>query len=140
MVSKETQVLVARLAMLAARKLPRKSLKENSFRGKMTGRRYLKVGSWRMLQTHAPAIFLAIVFIVKRFRPPFRQSSTVHTKTRCMRFRFDPLSRAYSNRCVFDENAQPIVWTELKRPKRVALCAYSNENALVWTGPFYRAV
>ena len=30
-----------------------------------------------------------------------------------MRFRFDPLSRAFSNRCVFDENPQRIwVWTE----------------------------
>ena len=46
----------------------------------------------RTLQTHAPAIFSATVFILMRFRPSF----TVHTKTRCMRFRFDLLSRAYS--------------------------------------------
>ena len=32
--------------------------------------------------------------------------STFHTKTICMRFRFDPLLRAFLNRCVFDENAQ----------------------------------
>ena len=39
-----------------------------------------------MLQTHAPAIFLVIVSILMRFRP----FSTVHTKTICTPFRFDP--------------------------------------------------
>ena len=32
--------------------------------------------------------------------------STFHSNTVWMRFRFDPLSRVFSNRCVFDENAQ----------------------------------
>ena len=34
--------------------------------------------------------------------------STVYTNQICMRSRFDPLSRAFSNQCVFDENAQRI--------------------------------
>ena len=48
-----------------------------------------------------------------------------------MRFRFDPPSRAFSNRCVFDENAQRVAVDG--RPKRLEM--RSNENALVWTGP-----
>lgn len=55
-----------------------------------------------MLQSHAPAIFSVIVFILIRFR-----ISTDNTI--CMHFHFDHLlSRAFSNRCVFDENAQSI--------------------------------
>ena len=51
-----------------------------------------------------------------------------------MRFHLYPLSRAFSNRCVFDENAQR--FSGDRRPKRIELmCAFSNENALVWTGP-----
>ena len=47
-----------------------------------------------------------------RHRFHFDAFSTVRTDTICMRFRFDLLSRAFSNRCVFDENAQRIwVWT-----------------------------
>ena len=34
--------------------------------------------------------------------------STVHTYKIYMRLRFDPLSRAFSNRCVFDQNPQRI--------------------------------
>ena len=60
----------------------------------------------------------------------FRPFSTVHTNTICMRFRFDPLSRAFSNRCVFDENAQRI--SVDGRPKRIEMYAFSNKNALVW--------
>ena len=54
------------------------------------------------LQTLAPTIFSVIVSILMRFRP----FSTVHTNT--LRFRFDPLLRAFSDRCGFDENAQRI--------------------------------
>ena len=50
-----------------------------------------------------------------------------------MRSRFDPLSRAFSNRCVFDENAQRIGVNG--RPKRNKKYAFSDENALGWTGP-----
>ena len=57
------------------------------------------------LQTHARAIFSVIVFILMRFRPFL----TVHTNKICMRFCFDPLSRAFSDRCVFDKNAQRII-------------------------------
>ena len=56
----------------------------------------------RMLQAHAPAIFSVIVFIFMRFCP-----STL-IRYVCAGFRFDPLSRAFSNRCVFDENAQRV--------------------------------
>ena len=64
-----------------------------------------------MLQTHAPAIFPVIFFIL-------------------MRFRFDARSRAFSNRYVFDETVQRIGVDG--RPKRLEM--RSNENALVWTG------
>ena len=51
-----------------------------------------------------------------------------------MRFRFDPLSRAFSNRCAFDENTQRLSVDE--RPKLVEMYAFSNEtDAQVWTGP-----
>ena len=74
----------------------------------------------RILQTHAPAIFSVIVFILMLFRP----FSTVFTDTICVRFCLDLLSRAFSNRCVFDENAQRIC---VKRgPKRIEMYAFSN--------------
>ena len=73
-----------------------------------------------MLQKHAPAIFSVIVFFLLCFRP--------YTNQICMRSRFDPLSRAFSNRCVFDENAQRI--SVNGRPKRIKMYAFSNENAL----------
>ena len=60
----------------------------------------------RMLQTPVPAIFSVFVFILMRFQP----FSTVQTDTICMRFRFDLLSRTFSNRtkthqtvCVFKQ-------------------------------------
>ena len=56
-----------------------------------------------------------------------------HPPRICRRFCFDPLSRAFSSRCVFDENAQPIC--EDGRPKRIEMYEFSNEIALVWTGP-----
>ena len=52
--------------------------------------------------------------------------SSVHTNTICMRFRFDPLSRAFSNRCVISADG---------RPKRIEMYTFSNENSSVWTGP-----
>ena len=45
--------------------------------------------------------------------------------------RFDPLSKAVSNRCVFDENTQCI--NVDGRPTRIEMYAFSKENALVWT-------
>ena len=48
-----------------------------------------------------------------------------------MRIRFDQLLRAFSNRCVFDENPQRI--RVYRRPKRIEVYAFSNENALVRT-------
>ena len=77
-----------------------------------------------IIQTHAPAIFSIIVFILMRFRP----FSTVHTNTICMRFRFDPLSKALQI-----ENAQRM--SVDGRPKRIEMCAFLSENALVWMRP-----
>ena len=69
-----------------------------------------------------------------RFRPLPAQNNTI-----CMRFCFDPLSRAFENRCVFDEDAQRI--SVEGRVKRIETYAFSNENALVWTGPnFYHII
>ena len=84
----------------------------------------------RMLQTHAPAIF-SVVFILMRFRP----FSTVHIYTICMHalLNFDPLSRAFSNRYLFDENAQRIIVD--RRRKRIEMYAFLNENGLMWTDP-----
>lgn len=77
----------------------------------------------RMLQTHAPATFSVIVFIL------IDAFLTVHTDTICMRFRFNSLSKAFSNRCGFVKNAQRI--SVVSRPKRTEMYAFSNENALV---------
>ena len=85
-----------------------------------------KLDSLRMLQTDAFAIFPFTVFILMRFQP----SSTVHIDMMYNRFRFDPLSRAFSNRWVFDENAQRI--SVDGRRKRAEMYAFSNENKLVW--------
>ena len=43
-------------------------------------------------------------------------------------FRFDPLSRAFSNRCVCDENAQRI--SVDGRPKRIEMYAFSKEKRI----------
>ena len=66
-----------------------------------------------------------IVFILMRFRP----STLIRYVS--MRFRFDPPSRAFSNRCVFDENAQRI--SVDGKPKRIEVHAFQNENPLFWT-------
>ena len=55
----------------------------------------------------------------------------LHQYDTCVRFRFDPLSRTFSNRCVFGENAECI--SVDGRAKRIKMYAFSNENALVWT-------
>ena len=50
----------------------------------------------------------------------------------CMRFHFDHLlSRAFSNRCVFDENAQGI--RADGRPKYIKMYAILKRNVFVWT-------
>ena len=56
-----------------------------------------------------------------------------------MRIRFDQLSRAFSNRCVFDQNPRRIISVN-RRPKRNEMYAFSNENALVRTGPGSKTV
>ena len=55
-----------------------------------------------------------------------------------MCIRFDQLSRAFSNRCVFDQKPQRI--SVDRRPKRIEMYAFSNENALVRTGPGSKTV
>ena len=47
-----------------------------------------------------------------------------------MRFRCDLLLRAFSNRCIFDENAQRI------RPKRTKCMRFQTKKHLVWTRLF----
>ena len=48
----------------------------------------------------------------------------------CTRFfRFDPLSKTFSNRCLYYENAQRI--SVDKRPKRIKIYVFSNKYALV---------
>ena len=66
-----------------------------------------------ILQTHASAIFLVIVFILMRFR-----QSTL-TQCVCVGFRFDPLSRALQI-----ENAQRM--SVDGRPKRIEMCAFQS--------------
>ena len=75
------------------------------------GSDFVRDVSWtlRICYKHAPAIFHnllssyeVIAFILMRFSTV----STVHINTICIRFRLHPLSRAFANRCVFDENAR----------------------------------
>ena len=61
-----------------------------------------------MLQTQAPAIIFS-----HRFR--FDAFSTDRTNTICMRIRFHPLSRAFSNQRVFSENAELISGEETNK-------------------------
>lgn len=61
----------------------------------------------------------------------FNGFPTAHTNKVCMRFRFDILSKAFSNRCLYDENAQRITISLDGRPIRIELYAFSNELALV---------
>jgi len=60
-------------------------------------------------------------------RVHFDAFSTAYTNTICMRFGFDSLSRAFSNPCVFDANAQRIIVDG--RPQRIEMYAFSNEDA-----------
>ena len=84
-----------------------------------------KLNSMRMPQTGAPAIFYNppdtydVIFFILILSRPF---STVHTNTIWTRFRFDPLSRAFSNWCASDENAQRI--SVDRRPKRIEMYAF----------------
>ena len=75
-----------------------------------------------MLQTHSPAIFSVIGFFLVSFGP----FSTVHYNTIRMRFHFDPLSRVFSNGCVFDEIAQRI--SVDGRPKRVECTRFQTKT------------
>ena len=71
-----------------------------------------------MLKTHAPAIFSV--------NDTF---STVHTNKIRIRLRFDPLSRAFSNRCVFDQN-----------PQRIGACAqnaWTHRNICLFDGALH---
>ena len=82
----------------------------------------------RMLQTHAPAIFCPFHF--DAFSTIF---DCPHLYYMYALLNFDPLSRAFSYRYVFDENAQCIIVD--RRRKRIEMYAFLNENALMWTDP-----
>ena len=64
-----------------------------------------------------------IVFTLMRFRP----STLIRYVS--VRFRFDPPSRAFSNRCVFDENAQRI--SVDGKPKRIEVHAFSKRKRTI---------
>ena len=53
-------------------------------------------------------------------------------KQAILQFFFYPLSTAFSNQRVFNENAQRSMD---ERPKRIEMYAFSNKNAQVFTGP-----
>ena len=82
---------------------------------------WCKLNSVHLLQTHLPVILVVIVFILMRFR----LFLTIHTNmictcvSVCMHFCFDPLSRAFSNWCIFNENTQHI--SVDRRPKRISV-------------------
>ena len=63
-------------------------------------------------------------FFFYRFRPS-EIIRYVHTNK--MHFCFDPLARAFSNRCDSDENSQRI--SVNRRPKHIEMYAFSNEDA-----------
>ena len=63
-------------------------------------------------------------FFFYRFRPS-EIIRYVHTNK--MHFCFDPLARAFSNRCDSDENSQRI--SVDRRPKHIEMYAFSNEDA-----------
>ncbi len=59
-----------------------------------------------------------------------------------MRFHLFSLSTAFSSRCVLGEYAES-VFERISvdgRPKRIEMYAFSNESALVWTGPQFVAL
>ena len=78
--------------------------------------------------------FLACVAGVERGAPatqaiPF---STVHNKTIRIRFRFGPLSKEFSSRCLFHENAKRTTCISVnRRGKRIEMYALSNEKVSV---------
>ena len=73
-------------------------------------RRDVSGTSMHMLQTQKALMFLGIVFVLMRFQPFSTRtgggSTPANTIRRC--FRFYRLSRAFSNRCVLEENAQRV--------------------------------
>ena len=65
---------------------------------------------WTSIQTQKALIFSSIVFILMRFRPFSTRTGGGSTPANTIRgrFRFYRLSRAFSNRCVLEENAQRV--------------------------------
>ena len=57
---------------------------------------------------------------------------SLHSDKICIRFRIDPLSRAFSNQCVFDENAQRI--NEDGRPIRNEMRARALKGKRISVG------
>ena len=72
-----------------------------------------------------------------RHRFHFYPYPTVHTSTKDIRIRFNPLPRAFPNSYGFG-GSDPRVSLD-GRPKRIKKYTDSNESALVWTGPYFRA-
>ena len=78
-----------------------------------------------ILQTQTPMTDIFVHFHSDAF-------SIVHTITICMSFRFRPLSNAFLDRRVFDQNAQRS--SVDGRLKRIQMYVFSNEDAWLWTG------
>ena len=68
----------------------------------------------------------------------FYPDPTVHTSTKDIRIRFNPLSRAFPNLYGFG-GSDPRVSVD-GRPKRIKKYTDSNESALVWTGPYFSQI
>ena len=83
----------------------------------------------RKLQTLALTTFLVIGLILMRLNR-YRPSTLIRHV--CVFF-FQPLSRVFLSRCVIGETLGILVWTE--GLKSIEMKVFSNESALVCTGP-----
>ena len=73
-----------------------------------------------ILQTHAAAIFLVIVFILRRFR----HSTLIYVCVFAL-IHFQEPFQIKNAQCTSVDG----------RPKHIEMCAFSSENALVWMRP-----
>ena len=84
--------------------------------------------SWTLCYKHTRLRYFGSSFSFWCDFDRFRPSTTIHTNTICLRLNFDPLSRAISNRCVFDENAKRISGD--RRPKRIEMYASFKQKRI----------
>ena len=95
-------------------------------------------------ESRTKSMFLSATFDFQRMRSlgttqMVRVTSALSTLVMiCMCFHLYPLSRAFSNRGVFDKNAQR--FSVDRRPKRIEMYAFSNENTSVWKVGFFALI